>query len=288
MTKPKASKKRKKKWQPVQIPVTVSGWIDEYDDDFGFLPMVKTEQLTTKPGDWDRVEQYARRVEQGQPLFSKGDVVLSAEKMFGGVNIGHDCWASDPAPTVWKGTDLWGAEFSPCGKYRYRLWKHWAAKKPIVSFIGLNPSTADEMALDNTLRRLQSFAQSWGCGGFEMLNLFAYRSTDPAVLSTVDDPIGDANDRAIRLTVLKTSYTVCCWGNGGTELGRSAQVLWAISKTIPKASVFCFGLNKPIQASCHDGRMYPQPVHPLYLKKDTPLIPIPWKLVEVASAKRED
>ena len=38
-----------------------------------------------------------------------------------------------------------GAEFSPCKKYRYKLWRIWDDTLPLVMFIGLNPSTADEI-----------------------------------------------------------------------------------------------------------------------------------------------
>lgn len=39
-----------------------------------------------------------------------------------------------------------GALFSPDRKYRYKLWRRWAGMaKPWCLFIGLNPSTANEM-----------------------------------------------------------------------------------------------------------------------------------------------
>lgn len=40
-----------------------------------------------------------------------------------------------------------GAEFSKCGKYRYKLWRIWDNTKPLAMCIGLNPSTAN--AYDN-------------------------------------------------------------------------------------------------------------------------------------------
>lgn len=37
-----------------------------------------------------------------------------------------------------------GAKFSEDRNYRYALWRIWDESKPMVMFIGLNPSTANE------------------------------------------------------------------------------------------------------------------------------------------------
>lgn len=90
-----------------------------------------------------------------------------------------------------------GASFSPCRRYRYRLWRQWDASLPSVVWLMLNPSTADELVLDPTLRRCQGYARQWGAGGFEVLNLFALRSTDPKGLYGIEDPVGPDNDQTI-------------------------------------------------------------------------------------------
>ncbi len=36
-----------------------------------------------------------------------------------------------------------GQLFLDCNKYRYSLWRIWNKEKPIFTFVGLNPSTAD-------------------------------------------------------------------------------------------------------------------------------------------------
>ena len=81
-----------------------------------------------------------------------------------------------------------GAKISGCGTYRYALWRHWDSDwngqgdSNSVMFIGLNPSTADATEDDPTLRRCIGFAKSWGFGGLYMLNVFAYRATDPRLM----------------------------------------------------------------------------------------------------------
>jgi hypothetical protein len=261
--------------QGQNVECSISGWIRRYGDDFGFQPMVTAEPTYLEPGTWDKVKEMRKRVKRGQPIFSKDDLKVD------------EVCASDPEKSLWRGNETWGCQFSPCRQYRYRLWKRWDLSKPSVAFIGLNPSTADENKLDPTLKRLQTFAQSWGFGGMEMLNLFAYRSTDPKGLNNVDDPIGHGNDRAIRLTTDACQHVVCCWGIHGGKMGRSAIVLWAIQKTVPQSQIYCFGLTQPVKVG-EEAKKYPQPLHPLYLKSDTKAIQIPWELMELAKCNDEN
>src|SRR5271157_168450 len=93
-----------------------------------------------------------------------------------------------------------GATFSLCRTWRYKLWRRWSAAVPMVTFIGLNPSTADEINDDPTVRRCLGFARRWGFGGMSMLNVFAYRSTNPRALRAATDPVGPRNGAALLAT----------------------------------------------------------------------------------------
>lgn len=84
-----------------------------------------------------------------------------------------------------------GARFSACRNYRYALWRIWDIDKPLVMFIGLNPSTANETTDDPTIRRVVDFAFRWGYGGVYMMNLFAWVTPYPGELATSPDPLGD-------------------------------------------------------------------------------------------------
>lgn len=176
-----------------------------------------------------------------------------------------------------------GAAISSDGRYRYRLWREWRrhplpsqwdmwtdeAGKPIVDgtgeqlgepkscvFIMLNPSTADGAQDDPTIRRCVGFASAFGYDRLEVLNLFAYRATNPKELLELndsDDPVGPSN-RAAFDHVLDGAFPVgtiiCAWGCHGAHLGQDETALgW-----IGDRKRFALGLTK-------DGH----PKHPLYL-----------------------
>ena len=90
-----------------------------------------------------------------------------------------------------------GARFSPDRLWRTLLWRCWDADRPAVNFIMLNPSTADEVRLDPSCSRARDFARRWGYGALLVTNVFAWRSTDPGVLASIEDPVGAGNDAAI-------------------------------------------------------------------------------------------
>ena len=96
---------------------------------------------------------------------------------------------------------------------------------PLAS--GLNPYTSlpDETNGDPTLTRCINFAKSWGYGGVCMANLFAYRATDPRDMKVARDPIGSNNDSWLTKLANDTELVVGAWGNDGSFLQRSNQVL---------------------------------------------------------------
>lgn len=140
-------------------------------------------------------------------------------------------------------------------KYRYVLTRTWDETLPNIMFVGLNPSTADETTDDPTIRRCINFAKSWGYGGLYMVNLFAYRSTNPNNIRIVDNPISDNNDSYISHYAKLSDKVVACWGNRGSYQKRSKEVTNLLEE------IYCFGQNKS-----------GEPKHPFYLKKEISLI----------------
>jgi len=148
------------------------------------------------------------------------------------------------------------AHFSPCKTWRYTLSRRWNLNLPMVTFVLLNPSTADALHDDPTNRRGMGFARSWGFGACVFVNLFAFRSPYPKVMKASDDPVGPDNDEWILRCAVGSDLVVCAWGVNGVYRGRDLEVL----EILNGFKLRCLGLTKA---------GYPR--HPLYLKKDTEL-----------------
>ncbi len=117
------------------------------------------------------------------------------------------------------------ATFSECGAYRYRLSRIWNPALPLCTFIMLNPSTAGALADDTTITRCIGFSMEFGCGGLIVVNLFAFRATNPKDMFGVADPIGPGNDAAIADAAKTDGPVICAWGANGWHMGRDQQVL---------------------------------------------------------------
>jgi hypothetical protein len=145
-----------------------------------------------------------------------------------------------------------GAVFSPCLIFRYRLWWTWAAG-PRVAFIGLNPSTADATADDPTVRRCIGFARAWGYGGVDVVNLFAFRATEPRVLKRAVDPNGPDNNDHLFEVAKGVGRVVAAWGVHGTHCDRDDTVLELLRAA-------------GVKVSCLSRTRAGYPRHPLYAK----------------------
>lgn len=153
-----------------------------------------------------------------------------------------------------------GAVFDKDPKYRYllwRIWEDWDIENPpaMVQFIGLNPSTADEIENDPTVTRCINYAKDWGYDGMFMSNIFAWRDTNPKNMKVAEKPIGQFNDNFLLTTHQESAITVACWGNHGAYKNRGDEVM----RLIP--DLYILSMTK-----------IGHPSHPLYLKKD--LVPI--------------
>lgn len=105
------------------------------------------------------------------------------------------------------------AILSDCGTYRYRLERTVAMSGPVYAFFGVNPSTADAMLDDATVRKWSGFVKRWGGSRFIVGNVFAYRATDVRALAKADDPHGPENDDHLWRIVADADVLVPCWGS---------------------------------------------------------------------------
>ena len=86
-----------------------------------------------------------------------------------------------------------GVRISPCKVYRYQLDRIWDEGLPRVWWVMLNPSTADGLVDDPTIRKCVGFAQKWSAGSISVVNLFALRATQPRELLRAQAPMGAEN-----------------------------------------------------------------------------------------------
>lgn len=160
------------------------------------------------------------------------------------------------------------ARLSTDGLYRYSLHREWrdlsnmADRPRWVTFVMLNPSTADGTADDPTIRRCIGFAKTWGATGLAVVNLYAFRATKPADLWTTSDPVGPENDEVLAsffdMAARYGHPIIAAWG-ANARPDRVAQVL-----QIPGAKrLQALGVTKS-----------GAPRHPLYLRADAS--PVPW------------
>ena len=158
--------------------------------------------------------------------------------------------------TIRRGWRSDGATISECGLYRYWLGRSRDEGEGLVTFIMLNPSTADDKQDDPTIRRCLGFAAAWGKRQVVILNIFGLRSTDPAKLLHAADPVGPENDAALAAA---KGLIVCAWGAAWAEHARRVR-LKLVSAGL---ALHHLGLTK-----------HGHPKHPLYLRGD--LQPMVW------------
>lgn len=109
-------------------------------------------------------------------------------------------------------------------RYRYTLYREWAEGMDkevfgvrVLNFCMLNPSTADGLQDDPTIRKCIGFARFNGFNAIRVVNLFAFRSTDPKGLlveyiNDWGDPVGPNNDSYVR-ELPPEEMVVCAWGS---------------------------------------------------------------------------
>jgi hypothetical protein len=126
----------------------------------------------------------------------------------------------------------------------------------LIAWIGLNPSTADEHTMDPTIRRMVGFTVDCGGNAFVMLNLFAFRSTDPKVLcrQRSDIAIGPENDAWLLKWAREAQMVIACWGVDGQFCNRHQKV----TALLKDAGIKLHALK--LTKDRH-------PAHPLYLPK---------------------
>ncbi len=171
------------------------------------------------------------------------------------------------------------ALLSPCGTYRYTLGRDIPSDslvhKPCL-FVMLNPSTADAIKPDPTIRRCVGFAKREGCTHLTVVNLFAFRTAYPDELDSAymlgTDVFGPENDLHVgrelrRHDISRGHLIIVAWG--GHPMAKLAHSTRA---KLSAAGAKCLGMTRS-----------GEPKHPVRLRKDTPLVPWVAKVAPASS-----
>jgi hypothetical protein len=115
--------------------------------------------------------------------------------------------------------------------HRYVLRRSWVGDGGVVNFIMLNPSTADDVFDDATIRRCVGFAKRWGFSGLVVTNLFAYRATQPddlvqliALDGGFNAALGEGNLEHIDREAASANRIICAWGDNAERVSRNHDI----------------------------------------------------------------
>jgi hypothetical protein len=162
------------------------------------------------------------------------------------------------------------------GLYRYCLTRA-TAGLPLhgvrrrLLWIMCNPSTASHEVDDPTIRRVRGFTPAI-YEAFDVVNLYAYRATDPddlrAAAARLVDVVGPRNDEEIARAVADASAIVVAWGAVGPtrwlDVATRIAAVGAVVRRWRRHGV-------PVQALGATSRGAPR--HPLFVRSATGFVP---------------
>lgn len=110
--------------------------------------------------------------------------------------------------------------------HRYALWRRWDASRLCMAVTMLNPSRANHLNDDPTVKQLVKIARHLGFGSLYIVNLHAYQTPSPDELfKLAADPIGPQNPRYLRRSLMTYDYQIAAWGAQGDKLCQATAFL---------------------------------------------------------------
>ena len=172
------------------------------------------------------------------------------------------------------------AELTPDGIYRYRLRRAVGSevldgpRASTLLWVMLNPSTADARADDPTIRKVVGFTRREGFTQAEVVNLYAFRATEPDDLWAAEwrgvDVVGRLNDATLGGTIAAADAVVLAWGAAPASARRRASFARRVDvvvKLLPGLSA------EQGRARCLGTTSGGDPRHPLFVRSAAPLEP---------------
>ena len=150
-------------------------------------------------------------------------------------------------------------------EYRYILGTR--GVNPLIC-IGINPSTAQPGALDNTLKSVERIALGNGFDSFIMFNVYAQRATNPDDMEmTYNQALHAENMKAFDYILsLDEAGSPAVWAAWGTIIEKRDYLPACVRNMID------IGISRNARwFSAGKKSKKGHPHHPLYLRKDSPL-----------------
>lgn len=150
-------------------------------------------------------------------------------------------------------------------EYRYILGTR--GKNPLIC-MGINPSTAQPDALDNTLKSVERIALHNGFDSFLMFNVYAQRATDPNAMEKICNPLLCRENLEAFRYVLSISEHPSVWAAWGAIIEKRPYLTDCVRDLAAAGQAYG---AKWYCAGAITKRGHPH--HPLYLRKDEILKP---------------
>ena len=157
--------------------------------------------------------------------------------------------------------------FVPCRYEEYRYLLGTRGARPLIC-LGINPSTARPDALDPTLQSAQRITLNNGYDAFIMLNVYAQRATRPEDMERTFNPALHRENLAALDYALSLQPSPVIWAAWGTLIEKRPY-LWDCLRDIARLAQ----ARGAAWVCCGRRSKAGHPHHPLYLRKDEPLVP---------------
>ncbi|MCI2055803.1 MAG: DUF1643 domain-containing protein [Oscillibacter sp.] len=177
----------------------------------------------------------------------------------------EDALAAALQPSPDYEIDRWLYVPNAYSEYRYVLGTR--GKKPLIC-MGINPSTAAPDHLDPTLQSVERIAHANGYDSFLMFNVYAQRATRPDDMEpALNEVLHAENKRAFAylLSLSQQPAVWCAWGNIIEKRGYLFDCVRDFAALGQDAGAVWYAAGPPLKSG--------HPHHPLYLKRDTALLP---------------
>ena len=158
-----------------------------------------------------------------------------------------------------------GTAYESTKEYRYLLTRSPVPQGTgVVTFVMLNPSTADESKNDATITRCEGHARNWGFGTMHVVNLSPFRSTeaDRMLKHATPPDVMEKNLRCVVETAKASNLVVVAWGVKGWRVDAYKKVVEELK-----------GIEKGIRCLKPTKDGYPH--HPVGLESKLPLDSLP-------------